>query len=247
MVKKKHTGPAAEDIGLVDDLNTAVMASGLPGGGRAWMEKHAGIISRTGLSLTRLGYIASADSEIEPGESILVWERYFGDQAPRLDLDEFVTILSETGEEIVTKQVEQFTREELLKYCGRYFWLTKEELLPCGKVMGLSESAYSQIEVLQHSKGWDQVFASAVQEHDFQSIPGTWMQFYPQVVTVRNFGAPVRYLAEDGSVKPILDPMEVRIFDLTGQEVCRKQMVELTEPELLSYCTEHVWSYSTDD
>lgn len=248
MVKKAQKGPAAEDTGFAEKLNEVITEAGEPGGARKWIElKLGGKISRGELSLTRLGFISMADPRIEPGESILVWERYFGDQAPRLDLDEIVTVIDEMGEEVVTKPVESFTREELLKYCGKYFWMVKEELLPCSRVLGLAEVTFSQMELLQKSKGWDQIFDATIQEHDFAHIPGTWLQFYPEVVVVRSFTTPVRYLAEDGGDKPLLDPMEVRIFDLSGKEVCRKQISEITEEEFISYCTEHIWSYATDD
>lgn len=238
--------PAAEDPQLAQALNEVFDAGETDL--RAWFERCLGPkVARGELNLSRVGYIVNADPEIEPGESILTWERYFGDQFPKIDLDETVTILDEQGNEVVTKKVEDFTKDELIQYCGRFFWMIHEEILPCTRVLGLAEPVYAQIEALQHAKGWLSQFQEACRDAKVGNIPGTWLEFYPEVVTILNFGTAVHYLGEIGAKKPLLDSTEVRIFERTGNEVCRKPISEFSEEEFLTYCTDHVWSYSIDD
>jgi hypothetical protein len=237
--------PAA-DTRLADRINDAISRNEVIGSARDWIAEKLGPKLKTReLDILRVGYIFCAENKVEPGQSTLTWRRYLGDQAEGLELDEPVTVLDHAGEPIVSKVLADFTAEELVKYSAGNFWKMERDVLPCTRVTSLSAASYMQIQAKQQKENWIEEIDEVLANHDFLAKPGVLLQFFPEVVTLEKFGM-FRYLGEDGSELPLLDPTRVVVYDRNGKEIVRKAIEAFSDAEFVLYCTGHIWSYEVE-
>jgi hypothetical protein len=81
-----------------------------------------------------------------------------------------------------------------------------------------------------------------LEHYDFLSKPGVMLQFFLEVVTLNELGM-LRYLSEDGSEQPLLDPTRVVVYERNCTKVARKAIETFSDAEFIRYCTGHIWSY----